>query len=464
MIETKILPTAIVLAVAFSLPAASWAALDVRPPEIEVTRHELSNGLEVLMHRDTSVPVVNVQVWYHVGSKDEREGRTGFAHLFEHIMFKGSDNVPDEAYGPFIQDIGGRYNATTDFDRTLYFQTVPSNYLERILWMEADRMRSLRVVEASFHSERDVVKEERRVRYENAPYGLLFETIFDAIFTTHPYRHTPIGSMGDLNAATIDDVKEFHTTYYVPRNATLVISGDFDPKTALGWVKTYFGEIPAGDPIPRDLPTEPPQTEERRVVRYDANAPLPAVVFAYRAPEAGHEDSYALQVAGNILSIGQSSRLYKKLVYDQQIAVQASGQVLPLEDAGVFFFFAILNQGQEPDAGETSLLEEVERLKNEPVSAEELEKAKNQFISQQVQSRQTVQAKGSAIGYAAVILDDLDAVNEQVARFQAVSAEDIQRVASKYFRDTNRTTLLMLPETLRPADESNTETETAEGR
>jgi zinc protease len=430
-------------------PAQAADALKVTPPTLEVQPHKLANGLQVLLYEDHSVPTVNVQLWYHVGSKDEKPGRSGFAHLFEHIMFKGSENVPLEGFKNLIGAIGGRYNATTDFDRTLYWETIPANYLERILWMEADRMRALDISEENFKSERDVVKEERRLRIDNPPFGRLFEVVLDKTYTTHPYRILPIGSMADLDAATLQDVRDFHATYYVPNNATIVVSGDFDPAQTLKWIETYFGPIPEGKPIPRNIPKEPAQTAERRTTDYGSTTPLPAVVLTYHVPEARHQDLYALEVAGNILSGGESSRLYKRLVYDKQIAVAAGGQTVTLEDPGVFFFFAILQGGQKPEDGEKELAAEVDRMKNEPVSADELAKAKNQLISGLIFGRQTVQEKADAIGYAAVILGDLSLVNRQLAQYQKVTAEDVQRVARAYFSPENRTVVYMLPEAMR---------------
>lgn len=445
----------ITLGLALTAPALQAVPLKVTPPEIKVREHQLANGLKVVLHEDHSVPVANVQVWYHVGSKDERQGRSGFAHLFEHIMFKGSANVGPEEHKDFINAIGGRYNATTDFDRTLYFETFPSNYLERILWMEADRMRSLDVSEENFKSERDVVKEERRLRIENPPFGRLFEVVLDKTFTTHPYRILPIGSMADLDAATIQDVRDFHSTYYVPNNATLVVAGDFQPDETLRWIETWFGSIPQGKPIPRNVPKEPAQTAERRTVAYDSNTPLPAVIFTYHMPEAGHPDLYALEVAATILSEGQSSRLYRKMVYDQQIALQAGGQTIVLEDPGVFFFFAILqgDQAQQVQQAETSLQEEVQRLQSTPVGAPELEKAKNQLIARQVFGRETVQDKGEAIGYASVILKDLSRLNKDLTEYQKVTADDVLRVAKTYFKPENRTVVHMLPAAMKPATE-----------
>lgn len=443
----------ITLGIVLTAQALSAVTLKVTPPEIKVREHQLANGLKVILHEDHSVPVANVQVWYHVGSKDERQGRSGFAHLFEHIMFKGSANVGSEEHKDFINAIGGRYNATTDFDRTLYFETFPSNYLERILWMEADRMRSLDVSEENFRSERDVVKEERRLRVENPPFGRLFEVVLDKTFTTHPYRILPIGSMADLDAATIEDVREFHGTYYVPGNATLVVAGDFQPEETLRWIESWFGSIPKGKPdgqaIPRNVPVEPAQTAERRTAVYDANAPLPVVIFTYHMPEAGHPDLYALEVAGAILSNGQSSRLYRKMVYEQQIALQAGGQTIVLEDPGVFFFFAILQGDHTVQEAETALQEEVQRLQATPAGAPELEKAKNQLIAQQVFGRETVQDKGEALGYASVILGDVARVNKDLAEYQKVTADDVLRVAKTYFKPGNRTVVHMLPAALK---------------
>jgi zinc protease len=457
MLKPKIALLAGAALLALAAPALAIEALAVTPPKLQVQEHRLANGLQLLMYEDHSVPVATVELWYHVGSKDERPGRSGFAHLFEHIMFKGSANLGPEEHKNFIASIGGRYNATTDFDRTLYYETFPSNYLEHVLWMEADRMRSLDVSEANFKSERDVVKEERRLRIDNPPFGRLFEVVLENTYKVHPYRILPIGSMADLDAATLEDVRAFHSTYYVPNNATLVVTGDFAPAQVTRWAETYFGSIPKGKPIPRDIPQEPAQTAERRAADYHANTPLPAVVLTYHVPQAGSPDLYALEVASNILSAGESSRLYRRLVYEKQMAVQAGGQAIVLQDPGVFFFFAILQAGQKPEDGEKELLAEVDRLQNEPVSGDELTKSKNQLISELVFGRQTVQDKADAIGDAAVIMGDVSLVNRQLAEYQKVSAADVQRVARTYFKPENRTVVYMLPEAMRPAakDEKN---------
>jgi zinc protease len=447
---------AVVAAVAATLAAvqaapAAAAAVSVTPPALHVLDHQLANGLRVLLLEDHTVPVVCVQVWYHVGGKNEPRGRSGFAHLFEHLMFKGSAHVGPTEHNHFIESIGGRANATTDWDRTLYFETIPSNYLERILWMEADRMQTLDVSEANFRAERDVVKEERRLRIDDPPFGRLLEIVFAKAFTTHPYHTLPIGSMADLDAATIADVRDFYRTWYVPNNATLVIAGDLDPLRTMRWIEAYFGPIPKGPPLARSVTPEPPQTAERREVAYDTKAPLPVVILTFHVPAARDPDLYPLQVASRILSSGESSRLYRKLVYERQIAVAAAGQAFQLEDPGVFFFYAYLQQGQKPEAGEAALQEDVERLRAEPVSADELEKAKNQIVARLVFNREKVEEKADAIGQAAVILGDLSLVNHQLDQYQKVTADDVQRVARKYFTPQNRTTVFMLPAAMRPA-------------
>jgi zinc protease len=434
------------------LPATALGQARLTPPKLAITQHTLANGLRVVALEDHSAPVVNVQVWYHVGSKDERPGRTGFAHLFEHIMFKGSANVGAQEHANRINDVGGIVNAGTNFDYTFYWQTVPSNALDMVLWLESDRMAALNVDEANLKSERDVVIEELRLRTLNPPYGRLGSLVFETAFKVHNYRWLPIGSQEDLEAATLEDVRAFHATYYVPNNATIVVAGDFDTAALLKSVDRYFGPIARGKgEIPRPSKPEPPQTEERRLVDYDTKTPLPAAVLSYHIPGLGEADSYALDVASRILSAGQSSRLYRRLVYDKKLALQAAGQSFSLEDSGLFFFLAIMNQGKTAEEGEAEMAAEIERLKSEPVSAAELEKAKTQLVAEVTVGRQTVQSKADAIGAAATLLDNPGLVNEELARYQAVTAADIQRVAKKYLTKENRSALYMLPEAMRPA-------------
>ena len=422
----------------------------VRPRPFVYDFYTLPNGLQVVLYEDHSTPIINVQVWYHVGSKNERPGRTGFAHLFEHMMFKGSRNVQPEAHTSYIASIGGQSNAYTTEDTTVFWETIPQQYLPLALWLEADRMASLRVEEATFRTEREVVKEERRQRVDNQPYGRLSEIIYDNAFTTHPYKHPVIGSMADLEAASIDDVREFHAMYYRPDNATLVIAGDFDPELAKRMVQQYFGRIarPA-EPLVRAIPEEPPPTEEKRVTVSDA-VPLPAVVVAHHITYDGHPDSYPLHIAAKVLSDGQSSRIHERLVYKERLALSAFGQANLIEDPNLFYTVAIVAPGQSPDAVAAALIEELERLVNESISDRELQRAKNQFARDYVLQRQTIQSKASALAHAVVLHDDIETADDEFDIFQNLTAADVQRVATTYFRPETRIVLTIRPSGQRP--------------
>ena len=344
----------------------------VRPPKLQYQISKLPNGLTVILSEDHSTPIVHVQIWYHVGSKNERRGRTGFAHLFEHMMFKGSKNVEPEAHTSFISSVGGQSNAYTNEDTTVFWQTAPAQYLPLMLWLEADRMATLRINKDTFERERLVVKEERRMRVENQPYGRLPEIIFDNAFTVHPYKHQPIGSMADLEAASIEDVRDFYRTFYVPSNATLTIVGDFDAAQAAQLVERYFGRIPKpARAVPRDIPAEPPMQKERRVT-LEEGWPLPVVVVAHHITYDGHPDSYPLHMASKILSDGQSSRIYRKLVYDSGVALAAGGVGNIIEQPNLFYAFALVQPGHTPEAAEKALVAELERLKTDPVTDHEL--------------------------------------------------------------------------------------------
>jgi len=437
-------------AVAAGLLLLSWPArvsLDaaVRPPRIQYQTTTLPNGLRVILSEDHSTPIVHVSVWYHVGSRDERPGRTGFAHLFEHMMFKGSKNVQPEAHTSLVASIGGQSNAYTTEDTTVFWQTLPAHYLPLALWLEADRMATLRVDEAAFAREREVVKEERRLRIENQPYGRLNEIIYAHAYTTHPYRHPTIGSMADLEAASVEDVRAFHDTYYVPENATLTVTGDFDSGLALQLIDRYYGRIPkAPKRVPRDLPKEPPQQGERRVT-LEEPWPLPVVVVAHHITYDGHPDSYPLHVVSKILSDGQSARITRRLVYEEQLAVSAFGSANINEDPSLFYAVAIVAPGRRPDEVEAALIEELERLKNEPPAPRELQRAKNQFARDYIIGRESIQEKALHLAHGAVIHNDITTTDGEFDIFMNLTEEDIQRVARTYFTKTNRTVLTILP-------------------
>jgi zinc protease len=405
----------------------------------------LPNGLQVVYLEDHSTPIVHAEIWYHVGSKNERAGRTGFAHLFEHMMFKGSKNVEPEGHPSWISSVGGQSNAYTNEDATVFWQTFPAQYLPLVLWLEADRMASLRIDEKVFQTEREVVKEERRMRVENQPYGRLNEIVYDQAFTVHPYKHPTIGSMQDLESASIDDVREFFRTYYVPNNATLVLVGDFDTKEAMALVQQYLGRVPKSvRPVPRDIPKEPPQTRERRV-QLEESWPLPAVVVAHHITFDGHPDSYPLHLASKVLSDGESSRIYRSLVYEKQLALAAFGGGNIIEDPNLFFAVAIVQPGQKPEAAVDALIAELDRLKREPVSEAELQQAKNQFARDYILDRESNRGKASQLGHAAVIHNDIKTADGEIDIFMNSTAADIQRVAQTYFKPENRLVLTIMP-------------------
>ena len=426
------------------VPLAVPLSAATRPPKFQYQTVTLPNGLTVIFLEDHSTPIVHVQLWYHVGSKNERPGRTGFAHLFEHLMFKGSRNVDPESHTSFISSVGGQSNAYTTDDETVFWETVPAQYLPLVLWLEADRMASLRIDADTFATEREVVKEERRMRVDNQPFGRLQEIIYDQTFTAHPYKHQTIGSMADLDAATVDDGRDFYKTFYVPSNATLTIVGDFNQQLATQLVERYMGRVPKAErAVPRDIPREPTQTKEKRVTLSEA-WPLPAVVVAYHITFDGNPDSYPLHLAGKILSDGNSSRIHKELVYDNQIAVAAYGQANLIEDPNLFYAVGVVAPGEKPEDVAEELIEEFEKMK-EPVSDRELQRAKNQFARDYILSRQSIQQKASHLAHAAVIHRDIKTADDEFDIFQNITKADVQRVARTYFTKENRTVLTILP-------------------
>jgi len=439
---------ACVVAGAFGTPTQ---ATSVRPPAFKFDDYTLPNGLGVILVEDHSTPIVHVTFWYHVGSKDEKPGRTGFAHLFEHMMFKGSRNVQPEAHTSYIASVGGQSNAYTTEDTTVFWQTVPAQYLPLTLWLEADRMASLRVEDSTFKTEREVVKEERRQRVENQPYGRLSEIIYDTAFTTHPYKHPVIGSMADLEAASIEDVREFHRTYYRPDNALLVIAGDFDPAIARSLVEKEFSKVekPTGT-VPRNIPAEPARTKELRVT-IEEDWPLPAVVVAYPITYDGNPDSYPLHIAAKVLSDGTSSRIYQRLVYKERLALSAFGQANLIEHPNLFYAVAIVAPGRTPQQVASALIDEMEKLVKEPISERELQRSKNQFARDYVLGRQTVQQKAGVLAHAVVLhKGDVATADGEFDIFQKMTAADVQRVAKTYFTPQSRMVLTVMPRGARP--------------
>ena len=423
-------------------PSASAAT---RPTRLDYTMTSLANGMQVVLLEDHSTPIVHAEVWYHVGSKNERPGRTGFAHLFEHMMFKGSKNVEPEGHPSWISSIGGQSNAYTTEDATVFWETVPAQYLPLVLWLEADRLATLRIEEDVFRTEREVVKEERRMRIDNQPYGRLNELIYDQAFTVHPYKHPTIGSMKDLEAASISDVRDFFRTYYVPNNATLVLVGDFNTKDAQDLVTKYLGRVPKSDrPVPRDIPKEPAQTKERRV-RLEESWPLPAVVVAHHITFDGDPDSYPLHIASKVLSDGQSSRIQRKLVYEKQLALAAFGGGNIIEDPNLFYAVAIVQPGHTTQETIDALIAELDGLRTEPITPAELQQAKNQFARDYIFGRESNKDKAGQLGHAVVIHNDIKTADGEFDIFMNITQADVQRVARKYFTPENRLVMTIMP-------------------
>ena len=446
----------IILALGIVILSACAASAQVKMPQMKYRERTLPNGLRVLSVIDKSSPTVTINVWYHVGSKDDPDHRSGFAHLFEHIMFKSTRNMKAEMMDRLTEDVGGNNNATTQDDATIYYETIPANYLETLLWAEAERLSSLTVDEENFKSERAVVEEEFRQSILAPPNGRFFYAMDVRSWNAHPYKRPGIGSIEDLDAATVEDVIKFHNTYYRPDNATLIVVGDFDQKQLDTWVDKYFASIPKPNlPLPRVYVTEPARTAEKRFMEYAPNVPLKGVAFSYLAASSKSDDAAALRMASVILAQGRSSRLYQSLVYQQQVAVSANAGADLREDAGMFTFTSFAANGKKPEEVEAALRAEIKKLQDAPVSAAELEKAKNQIVTGQLRQRETSLGKSNALGRAAVLLGDPNRVNTELDRLQSVTAADIQRVAQKYLTDNNRYVIYYLPESERPKTSGN---------
>lgn len=410
----------------------------------EFSDQRLDNGLRVITMEDHSSPLAAIQVWYHVGSKDDDAERQGFAHMFEHMMFRGTDRLGPEDHFKYLRRFGGEVNGFTSFDTTAYVQVVPANQVDLVFWLEAERMANLKINEEYFAAEREVVKEEYRLGHER-PYGTVLENALALAFDKHPYRWPTIGNLDHLSAATADELRAFFKTYYVPNNATLVIVGDVDPDETLAKTKVYFGWIPRSAAPPPVSIQEPPVAEPRRLEIYE-RAPLALVAVGYHVPPAAHEDIPVLRVLQNVLSAGQSGRMYRSLVKAKEQCVRAGAGVIPLEQAGLFGLAGVVRRGVSTEAVEASILEQIEQIKSEGITSQELHKARNQALAAAVRERMTVSGKAGKLGQAATVLGDPDRVNSELAEIMKVTEQDVIRVANAYFTDRGRMTLVVRPE------------------
>ncbi|WP_436515008.1 M16 family metallopeptidase [Ekhidna sp. To15] len=422
---------------------------------IDFVEYDMDNGLHVILHQDNSTPIVNVAVLYHVGSKNEPKGRTGFAHFFEHLMFEGSPNIERGSFFKIIQNAGGQLNANTSFDRTFYYETLPSHQLELGLYMESERMLHAKIDSIGVATQKEVVKEEKRTRIDNQPYMSFQAKIFGKAYEGTPYSWTPIGSFEDIDAATNEDFKDFFETFYVPNNATLSIAGDIQIEETKKLIEKYFAEIPKGTKeIPRPEIKAPDLGGEVREEVFD-NVQLPGVFQAYRMAEQGSDDYYAMQMLTTLLSGGQSSRFQKEIVDNQEIAAFVGSFPFALEDGGLFVSLGLVNMGKTPEELEEAMMAEIERVKMEDISDREFKKLQNQVENNFVSSNSTVRGIAESLADYHVYYGDADLINSEIDRYMAVTKEDIKRVAKKYLTPDNRVTLYYLPKSAqqKPEDE-----------
>jgi predicted Zn-dependent peptidase len=420
--------------------------------KIEYKEFDLDNGLHVIMHQDNTTPIVITSVLYHVGSKNEQPDRTGFAHFFEHLMFEGSPNIERGEYMNIIQARGGTLNAFTSNDITYYYELLPSNELELALYMESERMLQSKVDQTGVDTQREVVKEEKRQSYDNRPYGsILIETLKRA-YTVHPYRWAPIGSLDDLNAASIEEFQQFYKDFYVPNNATLTVAGDLDYAQTEKWVREYFSEIPKGTKaIYRPNVVEPKKTTEIRDIIYD-NIQIPAVIQAYNLPKQTDADSYALSMLSTYLTGGNSSLMTKELVDKQQKALALAAIPLELEDGGVFIMYGITNMGVEPKDLETEIDKLIKQVQDEGISDEDFTKLQNIIENNLVSGNSSMAGIAQNLAESHVIFGGTENINKQMEIYGKITKADLQRVAKKYLDLNGRVVLYYLPKAAQPTE------------
>lgn len=413
--------------------------------EIEFTEYTLENGLHVILHQDNSTPIVAVSIMYHVGSKNEDPKRTGFAHFFEHLMFEGSKHIARGEFDKIMESAGAANNASTSQDRTYYYEILPSNQLELGLWIESERLLHAKIDTIGVETQRKVVKEERSQRYDNQPYGSLFEETFKRAYKAHPYNWMPIGSAQYIDEATIDEFRDFYKTFYVPQNATLVIAGDINVDDTKNLVEKYFSNIPKGSrEIPRPNIVEPPLGMEIRDTVYD-NIQLPLVLHAYRIPALGTKDYYAIDMLTTLLSSGQSSRFQKAIVDEKQEAINVGAFPFSLEDSGLFIVYGITNQGVPVKQLENSIEAELNKVINDKMTDKEFQKLQNQIENNFVSSNSTVAGIAGSLAQYHVLFGNTELINSEIERYMDVTIDDIQNAAKKYLNENERVVLYYLP-------------------
>lgn len=423
-----------------------WAAT-VGAQSVKYTEYTLPNGLHVILHQDNSNPIVAVSILYHVGSKNEKPNRTGFAHFFEHLLFEGSENIKRGEFDKHVASNGGVLNANTSQDRTYYYELLPSNQLELGLWLESERLLHAKVENEGIETQRQVVKEEKRLRVDNQPYSdAITRVLWESLFKKHPYRWAVIGSMDDLDAATEEDYVSFYKTFYVPNNATLSIAGDLDVEKTKKMIDTYFGSIPKGTiEIPRPNVVEDPITSEIRVDYNDKNAQIPAVIYGYRSPKQTDKDAYVLDIISNVLSNGESSRLTKEVVNKKQLALASQSFLWGLEDYGIFVCFGLTNQDILPATLEGAMDEEIEKLKKDGITQRELDKQINSLEKGFIDEISSMAGIAESLANYHVYYGKTDMINQQLAIYRSITLDDVKRVANKYLNKNQRVVLNVIP-------------------
>ena len=424
--------------------AASFAML-FNAQQIKFEEYDLPNGLHVILHQDNSAPVVTTSVMYHVGAKDEAAGRTGFAHFFEHLLFEGTKNIKRGEWFKLVSSNGGSNNANTSLDRTYYYETFPSNNEQLGLWMEAERLRHPVINQIGVDTQREVVKEEKRLRMDNQPYGGLFNAILTTLFKKHPYKGTVIGSMEDLNSAKLEEFNAFFKKYYIPNNATLVVAGDIKPEQTKKWINEYFGSIPKGTPITRNFPKETPITQEFEETIYDANIQIPAYIFAYRTPAEKERDAYILSMLGSYLSKGKSSVLYKKLVDNEKKALAVEAFNLGLVDHSIFAFFAIPMGNTSKDVLKKDIDAEIKKLQTDLISEEDYQKLQNQVENDFVNANSSVEGIANTLADSYLLKGNTNLINEEINIYRSITREDLRNAAKKYLNSNQRAIINYLP-------------------
>ncbi|TCI85902.1 M16 family metallopeptidase [Tenacibaculum sp. M341] len=426
--------------------SAIVAFMFVNAQKVEFKEYDLKNGMHVILHQDKSAPVVVTSVMYHVGAKDEQPDRTGMAHFFEHLLFEGTKNIKKGDWFKIVSANGGTNNANTTDDRTYYYEVFPSNNLELGLWMESERLLHPVIKQEGVDTQNEVVKEEKRMRYDNSPYGQFLMNVKKHIFKKHPYKGTTIGKMKHLDDATLEEFQAFNKKFYTPNNATLVIAGDFEIKQAKKWIKEYFGRIPRGEEVARSFPKEDPITEQINEKAYDPNIQIPAIIQAYRTPSMKTRDSRVLDMISSYLSSGKSSVLYKKMVDTKKVALQAGAINLSQEDYGTYIIYALPLGKVSLENLTKEIDEEIVKLQTELISEKDYQKLQNKFENNFVSSNSSVEGIASSLASYNVMYGDTNLINTEIDIYRSITREDIREVAKKYLNPNQRLILEYLPE------------------